>query len=89
MEVVEVERTLLVLKGIGVSQKLEETIQMMLGTPSFDLEEHNKQIRAEVIGELVVKLEKDMPSKLDKKERYGYTVALTIAMEYLKEQKWQ
>lgn len=41
-----------------------------------------------VIDKLVVKLEKDMPSRLDFKERYGYTVALTIIMEQLKEQKW-
>lgn len=48
------------------------------------LEGHDKQIRAEVIDELVLKLEADMPSKLDAKERYGYAVALTIVMEQLK-----
>lgn len=46
-----------------------------------------EQIRAEAFDELVLKLEADMPSKLDAKERYGYTVALTIVMEQLKEQK--
>lgn len=52
MEVVEVERTLLVLMGIGVKKKSVKTIKMMLGTQSFDLAEHDKQIREEVFNVL-------------------------------------
>lgn len=43
--------------------------------------------KADGIDEMVLKLETNMPSKLDEKERYGYTVALSILLEQLKEQK--
>ena len=70
MEVVEVERILLILKGLGFSQTSEETIKMILGTQSFDLAEHDNQIREEVIEEYknaLLKLIKD-----EQDTRYGY-----------------
>ena len=45
------------------------------------------QGRADAIDKMVLKIETDMPSELDEKERYGYTVALSILLEQLKEQK--
>lgn len=54
----------------------------------WDLEkEHDKQIRADAISQLVLKLEVNMPSELDERERYGYTVALTSVLEQLKDSK--
>lgn len=55
-EVVEVEKVLLILNALGISQKSEETIKMMLGTQSFDLAEYDKKIRAEVIKKYMSKL---------------------------------
>lgn len=46
-----------------------------------------EQGRADAIDKMVLKLETNMPSKLDEKERHGYTVALSILFEQLKEKK--
>lgn len=45
-----------------------------------------KQGELDAIDKMIMKLEMDMPSELDGKERYGYTVALSILLEQLKEQ---